>query len=282
MINLSPTIDRINALLTENTNASVTYAALEARLALEKVCYNRLRQCHDYISHDQLKRWQPHAVVNTLIAEVDAHAIHTRTLMMSRNPAVPGVEPDDDDFVEIGTEVGFNPKLIGELWNALSGLALHVKLPKNKDDRISEYGDADRTKKKVEEVVAELERIATGTMTFSGIGEEVSFECACGEKNKRRASLLKGGQSISCFNALCIRSYTVEIDDDGSHSFTLQAAEIPCAACDKIIFAPMREVTKMKHGEVASIRCSNCDHTNRIAWLLMRADRATNTDAATD
>lgn len=50
MIYLPPLIDRIKALLAEGTDSSVTYAALEARLALEKVCYDRLRQRHDYIS----------------------------------------------------------------------------------------------------------------------------------------------------------------------------------------------------------------------------------------
>lgn len=47
MINLDPVIERIDALLDEDTDQSVTYAALEARLALERVCYDRLRQRHD-------------------------------------------------------------------------------------------------------------------------------------------------------------------------------------------------------------------------------------------
>ena len=40
--------------------------------------------------------------------------------------------------MEIGTQIGFDAKHVGELWNALSHLALHVKLPKNKDDHIPE------------------------------------------------------------------------------------------------------------------------------------------------
>lgn len=37
MIQLQPIIDRIKALLDQDTEASTTYAALESRLALEKV-----------------------------------------------------------------------------------------------------------------------------------------------------------------------------------------------------------------------------------------------------
>ena len=274
MLHLRPIIDRIQALLNENTEESVTYAALEARLALEKVAYDRLRQCHDYISHDQLKRWQPHAVVNTLLAEVDSHAIHTRTLRMSRKPAVPGVEPDDDDFVEIGTEIGFNPKLVGELWNALSGLALHVKLPKGKADHLPEYGDPARVRAKVEETIKELERLAKGTMSFSGIGEVVSFECPCGETIRRRAALLKDGQSVPCFNPECSRSFTVKLEDDGSHTFEFEGAEIPCASCGKITLAPTREVMKMRLGQRRLVKCLSCGHENVIALILARADLA--------
>lgn len=36
MINLEPTISQIEKLLAENTEASVTYAALECRLVIEK------------------------------------------------------------------------------------------------------------------------------------------------------------------------------------------------------------------------------------------------------
>ncbi|MDP3369236.1 MAG: hypothetical protein Q8M32_05240, partial [Brevundimonas sp.] len=170
MIDLKRPIERIRALLNENTDASVTYAALEARLTLEMVCYDRLRQCHDYISHNDLKRWQPNLVMNILINEVDEHAAETRTISMGSEPAREGVELKDEDFVEIGTVVGFDPKLIGRMWNALAGLALHVRLPRHKKDQISNYGDRDQIAAKVNEVLAELERLSTSTMTFSGFG----------------------------------------------------------------------------------------------------------------
>lgn len=48
MIQLQPIIDRNKALLEQDTEASITYAALECRLALEKVVYDRLRQRHAY------------------------------------------------------------------------------------------------------------------------------------------------------------------------------------------------------------------------------------------
>jgi hypothetical protein len=103
MLNLDPIIERIKVLLAEDTDASVTYAALEARLAIEKVCYDRLRQRHDYIAHAQLKKWQPGAVVTTLMAEVDPHIGQTVTLSIGKNPADVTIKPED---VERARQVG--------------------------------------------------------------------------------------------------------------------------------------------------------------------------------
>lgn len=269
MINLLPVIARIKVLLDEGTEQSVTYAALEARLALEKVCYDRLRQCHDYISHEQLTKWQPRAVVNTLINEVDQHIAQTRTLSMSRKPAVAGETPDEGDYVEIGTEVGFNPKLVGELWNALSGLALHVKLPKNKDDHIPAYGDRDRTRGKVEEVVHELERLAKTTMSFSGIGAEVSFVCSCGEKNKRRAELLRDGQHVHCINFDCKITWKALKTEDG---FWFEALTVPvdCEKCKAASHMPWRFYLDLKHDQIGSFSCHTCGHKNFVQWKLMQ------------
>lgn len=277
MIDLGPTIKRIKALLAESTDQSVTYAALEARLALERVCYDRLQQHHDYISHAQLRRWQPAAVISTLIADVDEHAAVTRTLSISKGPAVPGRNPANEEYVKVGIEVGFNPKLIGELWNALSGLALHVRLPKKRGDHISEYGDASAIRLKVEEVVKELERISETTMTFSGFGPEVSFTCSCGEKNKRRASLLKEGRSVFCINPSCKASYKITMN--GDEFIESELTEINCEECNELNAWPVRVFYSMKYDEVASFNCRSCKATNLVKWRLMRRTRAEAGDA---
>jgi Zn finger protein HypA/HybF involved in hydrogenase expression len=269
MISLRPIIERIKALVDEDTDSSITYAALEARLALEKVCYDRLRQAHDYISHNQLRRWQPHAVVTQLMAEVDPYVAEDRRLMMSRDPAIPGVDPDADDYVEVGTEIGFNPKLIGEMWNALSGLALHVKLPANKNHRISDYGDRDRTRKKIVQVVAELEKLSKSTMSFSGFGKEVSFACACGETNRRRAALLSNDQLIHCLNPDCKMTWKTLLEGD---EFTFESQSIPinCEKCTDENHIPSRYFSEMKPNQTGSFLCSVCQHKNFVQWRLMQ------------
>jgi hypothetical protein len=268
MINFGPTIKRIKALLAEDTEASVTYAALEARLALEKICYDRLRQRHEYISHDQLSKWQPGGLINQLLTDVDEHVTQTRILRMGRQPAK-GVKAADEDFVDLGTEVGFDAKRITKMWNALSRLALLVKLPEHKNDRIPEYGDQGEIRAKVEKVLAELERQAKATMSFSGFGETVSFNCGiCGDKNKRRAALLREGQRVFCVNPKCDASWTVKKDGE-EIGFQGETCDFNCPQCGQLMCLPWRFFSeRLKFGNRAVFRCGGCNHQNYVEWRL--------------
>lgn len=271
MIQLQPIIERITALLTEDTDASVTYAALEARMALEKVVYDRLRQRHDYISPEQLKAWTPGEVVKRLLLDVDDNLTSGFVLSMSRKPHVPGVKPEDEDYVQIGTEMGFDAKMIAKMWQALAGLALHVRIPKSKDDHIPDYGNKAKVSAKVTQVVSELERLSKGTISSSGVpvGHELSFVCTCGEKNKRRANLLQEGQHVYCINPMCKETWQVVIEGDETN-FNRVAVDVPCPNCLTVNNIPWRIVTEMKYDVMWQYACTNCEHTNVVKWHLMQ------------
>ena len=70
MIDMRRIISTIEQLLADETPQNLTYVAVECRLAIEKLCYDRLKIAHDYIAHDDLRRWRPGDVVNALIREV--------------------------------------------------------------------------------------------------------------------------------------------------------------------------------------------------------------------
>ncbi len=267
MVNLQAIIDRIDALLAEGSEASITYAALEARLALEKVCYDRLRQGHNYISHDQLKRWQPRDIMLTLMEHVDKNAALTMKLSISTTPASDEVRPEDQEYVEVGTQIGFDPKKLGKMWQALSGLALHVRLPTTIEDHIPAYGDVQKIRAKVEVVRSELVRLTNGTMISSGYGDEVIFECECGETNRRRAELLKNGDPVFCINPDCMESYTVRYAGD-EIQFWRDPAEFSCENCSAPVFFPKRQFLKIPLDAGKIVPCISCGHPNQLGWLL--------------
>lgn len=278
MIYLESTISQIEKLLDENTEASVTYAALECRLAIERICYERLRIAHDYISHDDLKKWQPKDIVQTLINEVDVNTAETVSIYFSREPMPKGSPPptredyEAKEWLPIGTQVGFKPNKLGKLWNGLAKLALHIEVPNSKDETIKQYGDVQKIKEKVKQALAEIRRISKGTMVSSGFGQEVSFPCRCGSKNKRRLELLKDGQTISCINPDCDESYDYVQSD---MCFERRTIEVICRSCGASIDIPKRKIEKLKTDQYIYFDCDGegCGETICVAWRLMQTQR---------
>lgn len=276
MANLKSSISTIEELLDQSSEASLTYAALECRLAIERICYERLRLAHDYISHDDLKKWQPRDIVNTLIKEVDSNAAETCTLSISKasqpedSPPLTLEEYQALEYVQIGTQIGFNPNKLGKIWNALAKLALHISLPINKDDNFTRYGDAAKIRKKVTEALKEIKQIDNGTLMLSGMGEEVSFECLCGAKNKRRIELLKDNQIISCIDPECKESYGYI---ESEMSFGRRTLEITCHNCDKKREVPKKLIENMRTDQRIHFFCETCEEKIFISWKLMQAQK---------
>ena len=105
---------------------------------------------------------------------------------------------------------------------------------------------------------------------FTGMGEEVSFECVCGSKNKRRRELLKDGQTINCLNPDCDESYDYVHSD---MSFGRRTFEIACRACGGSRDIPKRMVEKLRTEQHIHFDCEGCGETIYVSWRPMQAQR---------
>lgn len=269
-------IETIKKLLHENTDASLTYAALECRLAIELVCYAHLRSAHDYISHDDLRAWQPRQVIDALIQEVDPRAGSTFTLSISREPLKPDAVPPtaeeyaEMNWVEVGTQIGFDPKKLGKLWNKLANAALHVKIPQSSADEVRRYGDPQRIREAVVEALAEIERIDASTLTSGGFGTTMSFTCSCGMLNKRRHSLLKDRRIVNCISPKCYESYIYLSETE---EFQKRSFKVACTSCGEEKFIPIRYMEKeLRVGASLRVLCE-CGGETYIEWRLMQAQK---------
>lgn len=273
MLSLNQNIERIEKLLAEGSASSLTYAALECRLALEKLCYERLKIAHDYVSPKDIKKWQPKDVIKFLIEEVNPLAATTLTLEMSTKPnPKQGKAPTQEEYqsfeyVELGRQAGFDPNKIGKQWHAISNF-LHVKMPKTKTDQINGYGDTTELRKKIEEVLEELKNQAEGTLVLSGFGTTISFQCNCGTENKRRADLLKNGQIYSCYNVDCDETWAAHIEKEEC-IFQRQTVSVDCDSCKKPYVWSEKKMLNLNLNRVAFFRCE-CGETNHVCWKLMR------------
>lgn len=167
MINFRDAIDTIKCHLEDGSDRALTYAALECRLVIERVCYDRLSRAHEYTSHEEVRRrWQPRHLIKFLEDDVDPLVASTYTLSISTEPAVEGEDLAKKDYAPVGMQQGFDGAKLGKLWNALSHTALHVTLPKSKDASVTQFGNPEAIRAKVEEALVELERFRTQRLVY--------------------------------------------------------------------------------------------------------------------
>lgn len=270
MIDLKDAIAAIKAHLADGSPRALTYAALECRLAIERICYGRLARSHDYISPEEVRRWQPHHVIRILEEDVDPDVAATYTLSISSEPVVGGEDLAALDYVPVGTQVGFDGRRISKLWNALSNTALHISKPTSSADHVEHYGKARDIRAKVEDALAEIERIAGGTMTSTGFGSNVSFTCECDTLIKRRADLVPQGKVIYCINPSCEESFEVSRDGDDIN-FILRKFEVTCN-CGKTRKFAIAPLEKLRMQDTHRDIC-DCGAEHIFHWRLFHGIR---------
>ncbi|WP_073833290.1 hypothetical protein [Pseudovibrio exalbescens] len=210
--------------------------------------------------------------MNTLINEVDRNAAETVKVYIGREPVPEDSLPLNREdyeamqFLPLGTQVGFEPSKLGKLWNALAKLALHIGIPTSKDVTVNQYGDVEKIACKVREALAEIREVSEGTLAFVGIGgQEVSFECSCGAKNKRRLELLNDGQTVNCIRPNCNESYKYEQAD---MSFVRRVFEVVCSCCNYSNSIPQNIIDKLPTNRAYLLICSGCGENNYLSWEL--------------
>lgn len=275
MLNVRRRIEVISALVEQRTPESATYAALECRLAIEYLCYERMKMALDLVSFADMGGWQPNKVIRALEEMVDEHIASSFTLSVAKEPVLPpGQELSLEeriqlDYKRVGTQAQLDIKKLTKLWNALANSALHVQVPKSRTDQLSIHGDVTRIIEKVEECLAEFRKVGDGTLLSNGFGPEVSITCdGCGYTVRRRVERLTAKQIVSCVNPDCDESYTVEKVDVKDFTFERRLVCFKCDDCSTGNNLPMRRVEKMRVSEVIDVMCSGCSCSYKIGAQL--------------
>lgn len=260
--------DRIRGLMADNSENSLTYAALEARLAIERICYERLKLAHRYISANDLRTWKPRYVVQTLMEMVDPKIASQWILSI-------GSEPGDNpkEYHEVGTQMGFDPTKLSRLWQTMSSF-LHNSLPKNPDALIAHYAEAEKIRPKLNEVLLELDRIGQGTAIGAMVFEQVSFECSCGQINNRSKHGLSNGVTINCIREGCKEQFEAE-EIDHEFYFARKTLPIICRECAHENRLGYQELIEFPRERRGCFDCSECGAENFVQWKLMQMARKT-------
>ena len=210
---ISPHLERSKRLIEAGDEQSLVYAALELRLGLEVVCYEKLRLRLEYVSPEDIRDWRPKQVLEALQELVEPRIFEPAILEHAEEPA--GQEPKT--WVQVGERKGMAPRRWSEIWNKLSRY-LHVHEPQSRDSPVRAYPDASSLRNILLNVIAELEPLASaGDINFPG--PVTYFHCTCGMRVQRPDATLQPGQVITCFNPNCLREWIVEKDNAGQYGF---------------------------------------------------------------
>ena len=275
MIDIKKRIALVEQLVANGSTESLTYAALECRLTIEKICYDRLLQSHSYISRADLNKWTPAQVVKQIAEEANENVATGLTLSISKEPVTKGKEPKTQadyekfEYVKVGQQIGFNISKVHSLWQALSKVALHINLPPE-NQQVSIYGNLEAIRKKLAEAVVFFNTLQEQTMIMGSMGQENSFKCAgCETLIRRNADLLKTGQVINCFNPLCEETYMV--NREGEHiSYERRLVPVVCKRCSNKNLIQTKVVEKLRFPDTLKVECVECGESTLIRLQLVQ------------
>ncbi|MDM5181678.1 hypothetical protein PO883_31355 [Massilia sp. DJPM01] len=280
MIDINKRITVIESLLAEGSIQSLTYAALECRLTIETICYERLMIAHKYIAASDLRKWKPAAVVKQVSEEANELIDKSFELFVSTTPSLEGAEPKTQEeyealeYVKLGQQVGFKFSRMDTLWNGVASTALHVSVPKG-EGQLSQYGDAEAIRKKVLEVLDELKKFQPNSLISSGLGMEYSFPCErCSTLIRRKVKLLQDNQVVGCFNPNCYESYTIHVEG-AEITYSARESTVKCKTCSTEVPIPTRRAEKLRFGETLTVPCPSCKDTTNVSLKIMQEVRVT-------
>ncbi len=191
-------LERAKQELASNDDERLKYAALELRLCLEALTYDRTQSYKDDIHPLQYEIWQPGKLIQMML-EINPYADQGATLRIEKKN-----KDGTSEWIKLGTEVTFSLKEIKENYNAL-GSFLHMPTLKqiSEDKKLP----LERIRERCNRLTEQLEAVVTSTMHNLSMGSSSEINCEnCGEKIVRRLPLVGDGErEVSCFN--CEASY---------------------------------------------------------------------------
>lgn len=237
----------------EDDDTRLKYAALELRMAMESLTYDRAQAYKDEFPPDEYKTWQPRKVMAVLL-EIDATADKDRTLSygVEETPGQPSAK-----MTMLGTEKVLNMETLRRHYDAL-GSFLHV--PTLKQTRSGKTHDPEKQRKRCTEIAGYIEHVLASTIHNFRFGRFSTIECAeCGKPIRKRMPASEKTVEAECF--ACKASYTLRDIDGEQIEWEPHVHKIACGnrACGHKIEIWLRE-----YALGVTWTCPGCDGCNTI------------------
>ena len=258
-------IKRAEKELGKNLDQHIKYAALELRMAMEAITYDRAQAYKDEFPFGEYETWQPRRVMLVLL-DIDPMADQDCSLAV-------GVEEEygvpAHKMRSLGSEKVLNMKVLKKHYDAL-GSYLHVQTLKQ--TRSGKTIDCIKFRNRCE-AISEFVKQALSSPVFNiTIGNFSTINCyECKNPIRKRVPTSLSEVRATCYE--CNATYTISDKGDGKVEWTPHQQEIECAnsRCDTKIVVWAHEMVVGRCWE-----CQSCKGRNSFAIGLLHQKSAVN------
>jgi hypothetical protein len=215
-------LDAAKGELLSGEDARLKYAALDLRMAMEAITYDRALAYKEEFPPDEYQTWQPRKVMSVLL-EIDSSADTDRALAIGAESEY-GVRAPV--MHSLGSEQVLNMSTLRKHYDAL-GSYLH--LPSMKQMKAGGAIDTDRLRQRCDELVGVIDAVLSSPIFNVTLGEFARFVCArCERPIRKRLSRDEDELTAECFE--CHATYNVARLPSGQYRVEPKRHEVSCAA----------------------------------------------------
>lgn len=210
---------RTEKLLNGDDPLGLRYAALELRMFMETVIYQKSDSFKKHIPEKQFKTWQVPKLLK-ILSKFDEFAEKDFGLSyaLESSPGVPS-----ESFKKMGEHKTFTVKWLNKNYNKIGGI-LHF--PRVDDIWFSKESDL---RVYLKYVLEECQKVAKGNILGSSLGTYINFNCMkCGQVNVAPKFVIQSGDVFNCLNENCSASFTAFEEKNGSWNVKRQWEKIKC------------------------------------------------------
>jgi hypothetical protein len=247
---------RARSLLTSCSDADLLYAALELRLCLEQMTYEKASSFKQFLPPSSLKIWQPPQLLK-ILKQVDPIADQSFELHIGNNEGPP---TPDTQWLPLGKHKAFGSRWLTKQYNKLGSL-LHAP---RESVEIKSATQLAQLRTDLASMADEIEEALKSTITGMSIHETISADCMhCGGKIAASKHMLDSKPTV----VLCLQceaEYGVAIEAN-EYRFIPRAAHFSCAGCKVEIWLEHRN---MRPDDVVTCKSCGQTHVLRLQWKV--------------
>lgn len=255
--------------LANEESSRLKFAALELRMAIESVTYERAQSYKEEIPPSEYRTWQPKKLMQVLV-DIEPNADKGSSIAFGIEE-VPGVEAKEMTW--LGAESVFDLKAIKAHYDAL-GSYLHMPTLK----QLEESGEPDlsRLRERCESIIGLLDKVLASSVFNINFGTFSAIKCTnldCGQTVRKR--IPSGATALVAACRACGTNYKVSIGpgDQCNWRPILEDIQCPGPGCSQVFQVSPSE---LQHGR--RLKCHACGGLFQIGLGWFSVDGASKTE----